>query len=161
MILRLSDSLGRKLKARPVALHPLNANAFADWSVHYTQANRAALLIVANTRSLYTVIAPGDGIVTLQSLDARVFAYVKDRLYADGFEFLYRRLVEGDGETTIYSKPLNPQSVGALNDLAELATYYLSEAGLDEDGASRKINDTPLSALNHRSPRATFQSMGF
>lgn len=161
MILRLSDTLARKLRARPVALHPLNVNPFADWTAHVTRADRTSLLVILNTRSLYTVVAPLEGIVTIQSMEARLFAYVKARLLDDGFEFLFRRLIDQDNEKTTFSKPLNAQSIGALEDVTELLQHYLTEAGLDADEAARKINEMPFSILGQLCPREAFKAMTF
>ncbi|MCF6285432.1 MAG: hypothetical protein L3K26_09610 [Candidatus Hydrogenedentes bacterium] len=161
MILRLSYTLAQKTKARPTALHPLNANAFADWSAHYIHANGDAFVIAVCTRSLYTVVVPAAGIVTPVTLDARIYAYLKDYLVSDGFEFFYRRLVDRDDEETTLSKLLDAESAANLDDLGELVQYYLAEEGLSPEEAARKLNEIPLAALNHRSPRSVFKTMGF
>ncbi len=161
MILRLSYTLAQKTKARTTALHPLNANAFADWSAHYIHANGDAFVIAVCTRSLYTVVVPAAGIVTPVTLDARIYAYLKDYLVSDGFEFFYRRLVDRDEEETTFSKLLDAESAANLDDLGELVQYYLAEEGLSPEEAARKLNEIPLAALNHRSPRSVFKTMGF
>lgn len=161
MILRLSDTLARKLKVRPDSLHPLNANAFADWSLHLVHARRKQFVLAANTRSLYATIAPLEGVVAPNVLEARVFAHVRSYMEADGLVFFYRRLVDNTQEETVYSRPLNPQSMAALRDMGELVEYYLTEEAMELDEAAHKINETPLSVLRHKSPRDTFQTMGF
>ncbi len=161
MILRLSDTLARKLRVRPDTLHPLNANAYADWSLHLVRANRQQFVLAANTRSLYAAIAPMDGVVAPNVLEARVFAHVRSYMESDGLVFFYRRLVDNEQEETIYSRPLNPQSTAALRDMGEMVEYYLAEEEMEPDEAARKINETPLSVLRHKSPRDTFQTMGF
>ncbi len=161
MILRLTDTLARKLKVRPEMLHPLNANAFADWSLHLVRANRKQFVLAANTRSLYAAIAPMEGVVAPNVLEARVFAHVRSYMESDGLVFFYRRLVDNEQEETLFSRPLNPQSSAALRDMGELVEYYLVEEEMEPTEAAHKINETPLSVLRHKSPRATFQSMGF
>ena len=161
MILRLSYTLAKKIKAQPTALHPFSANAFADWSAHYIRINGKAFVIVMSTRSLYTVVLPAEGIVTPASLDARIYAHLKDYLLADDLEFFYRRLVERDEEATTFSKLLDAESAANLEDLGELLHYYMTEEGQGPEEAARKLNEIPLAALNHASPRAIFKTMGF
>jgi hypothetical protein len=161
MLLRLTHNLAKKVKARPVEHHPMHANAFADWSAHYLPAQDEPVLLIMNTRSLYTVIAPGDGLVNPVSFEARVFAYVKDALMSDGFEFFYRRLVDGDDEATVFSKPLDEASKAALDDVGELVLHYLSEEGLEREACAAKINEAPMSVLKQETPKRAFQTMGF
>lgn len=161
MILRLTDTLARKLKVRPDTLHPLNANAFADWSLHLVRANRQQFVLAANTRSLYAAIAPLDGVVAPNVLEARVFAHLRSYMESDGLVFFYRRLVDNENEETIFSRPLNPQSIAALRDLGELVEYYLVDEAMEPDEVAQKINGTAMSVLRHKSPRDTFQTMGF
>ena len=139
----------------------MHANAFADWSAHYLPAQDGPMLLIMNTRSLYTVIAPGDGLANPVGLEARVFAYVKDALLSDGFEFFYRRLVDGDDEATVFSKPLDEASKAILDDVGELALHYLTEDDLDREACALKINEAPMSVLKQETPRRAFQTMGF
>lgn len=158
--MRFSESVIRKIKTRPTVLHPLDANAYADWSVNYVKANRHAYLVGMNTRSLYTVVAPAEGIVTPVTLEARLAAYMKDYLEHDGFVFFYRRFIDRDGESATCSKLLNPASVALLNDISELVQYHLTEEDRSLTETAEIINAGPLSALGHKTPRQTFQTMG-
>lgn len=161
MILRLTDTLARKIRFRPTAVQPLHVNAFADWSVHLFRAGRTPFLLAMNTRSLYTVVAPANGIVTPVTLEARLHAYLRSHLVSDGFEFFYRRLVDRGDDATIFSKPLDARSEATLADFSQLVEHYVAEEKLDPEEAARRVNSAALSALNHETPRHTFQTMGF
>ena len=161
MILRLSDKLGRRLRARPTTRHPLHANAYADWSADYFRADRDAYILVANTKALYTVLLPAGGLVTPQALEARIHAYLAQALKEAGLEFFYKRLVERDDEPSTYSTLLNAESEAVLRDLAELAAYFMVEEGHDTEEAALRINRGPLAVLDRETPAETFRSMRF
>ena len=54
MIFRLSQKLNAKIEAGILTAHPLNENAFADWSAHLFVAGRTQYLLLSNTKSLYS-----------------------------------------------------------------------------------------------------------
>jgi len=139
----------------------MHVNAFADWSAQLLRAKRESFVLVMNTRSLYSVIAPASGIVTPLALEARLFAHIKSQLYSDGLEFFCRRLLDRDGEATLFAKMLNSRTEATLHDFSELAQYYLGEEELSLEATAGKINSTMLSLLDHSTPRHTFQTMGF
>lgn len=161
MILRLSDALSKKIKVTPAELAPLNANPFADWTCHVFAAGRTPYILAANTASLYAVLFPGRRVTRGANFESTLLGQLQEHLIGDGFEFLYKRLIDEVGGRVNYSKPLNPMITGALNDLAELATYYLEGEALSPDTVAEKINRSPLSVIGHAHPRDAFRALSF
>ncbi len=64
MIFRLSNKLNTKIKAGKLSELPLDDNPYTDWSCHLFTAARAQYIIMANTKSLYSVVMFGAGITS-------------------------------------------------------------------------------------------------
>jgi hypothetical protein len=161
MILRLSDELARKIRALPVTQQPLNANPFADWSCHAFPSGRGQFILAANTASLYVVLFPGRRVTRPANLESALFAHLQERLLNDGFEFLYKRLIDTQGGDVLYARPLNLTAIGTLRDLAEIAAHYIEAERLTPDEAANRINTVSLAAANHHTPRDAFRSLSF
>lgn len=161
MILRLSAELARKIRALPVEQQPLNANPFADWSCHVFPSGRGQFILAANTASLYVVLFPGRRVSRPANLESALFGHLQERLLNDGFEFLYKRLIDAQGGDLLYARPLNLAAIGTLRDLAEVAAHYIEAEKLSPDDAALRINAVPLAALNHHTPRDAFRGLTF
>lgn len=161
MILRPCDTLARKISVRPTESLPLNANPFADWSCVLFRAARVQYILAANTASLYAVLFPGRRITRDALFESALFGHLQEHLFTDGFEFLYKRLIDSEGAQIQYSRPLNAATTGALQDLAELATFYLEADKLPPGAVADKINRSPLSAIGHAPPHHAFRALSF
>jgi hypothetical protein len=62
MIFRISQKLAKKLKEGELPSLPLDENPYADWSAHLFTVARTQYIIMANTKSLYSVVMYGTGI---------------------------------------------------------------------------------------------------
>ncbi len=161
MILRLSDALSKKIKLTPTELAPLNANPFADWSCHCFAAGGAPFVLAANTASFYTVVFPGRRITRHGQFESSLLGQLQEFIVRDGFEFIYKRLIDSEGADVSYSRPLNPVVTGALTDLSELAAHLLEEEKRPPDEVANRINRSPLSVIKHAHPRDAFRALSF
>lgn len=161
VIIRPTEPLGRKLGIRPMEIQPLNANPFADWTCHLFAAGRTPYFLALNTASLYTVLFPAARISRLATFESRLFGHLQGALVQDGFEFHYKRLIDSQGGPVNYARPLNSATGGTIVDLSDLATYYLEEPGATPDTVSARINQAPLAAIDHTSPKGAFRALSF
>ncbi|MBX3177152.1 MAG: hypothetical protein KF886_07325 [Candidatus Hydrogenedentes bacterium] len=159
MIVRLTPELGKRIGVSPAEMHPLNANPFADWSCHVFPAARSPHIVALNTASLYAVLFSGQRINRKNTFESALFGHLRDQIIGDGFEFLYRRLIDIQGGEIQYSRPLNPVLRGTIADLAELAAHYLETQRLAPRDVAERINTAPLAAIGHAHPRDAFRAL--
>lgn len=159
MIVRLTPELGKRIGVSPADMHPLNANPFADWSCHVFPASGAPHIVALNTASLYAVLFPGQRINRRNTFESSFFSHVREQLIGDGFEFLYRRLVDAPAGAIQYSRPLSPMLRATIADLGELAAHYLETQRLPPSEVAEKINAAPLAAIGHAHPRDAFRAL--
>lgn len=161
MILRLTDELSRKIKLTPTELVPLNANPFADWSCHIFTSGRTPYILAANTASLYVVLFPGRRITRNTHFESALLGQLQTCIMGDGFEFLYKRLIDTEGGEISYSRPLNPSITGALKDLSEMANYHIENEKRALEDVAEQLNHAPLSIIGHAHPRDAFRALSF
>jgi hypothetical protein len=93
MIFRLSQKLATKLHERDLPSLPLDENPYADWSAHLFTADRTQYIIVANTRSFYSVVMYGKGITDYSEFISRALDNMREFMDADGQMFVYHRFI--------------------------------------------------------------------
>ena len=84
MIFRLSQKLAQKLKEDSLPAVPLDQNPYADWSAHLFTADRAQYIIVANTRSFYSVVMYGKGSPITANSSTGPLSSLREFMEADG-----------------------------------------------------------------------------
>lgn len=68
MIVRVTGKLARQLKIDPIDTLALNANPAADWTCRVFQLyENDSLMLITNTASLYSFLAPANGLQTRYS----------------------------------------------------------------------------------------------
>ena len=113
MIFRLSQPLAKKLKEGTLPSVPLDDNPYADWSAHLFTADRTQYIIVANTRSFYSVVMYGKGITDYSEFIDRAVSNLREFMEADGQAFIYQRFVAPSSGSVQFAKALD-RSVTAL-----------------------------------------------
>ena len=73
MIFRLSQKLNAKIKGGPLPTRPLNDNPIADWSAHLFVVERRQLILLSNSKSLYSMLMFGRRPGLLKSSSSRLF----------------------------------------------------------------------------------------
>ncbi len=159
MIFRVSKKLAAKLKI-PLPRPALQeSNPFADWSAHLFTADRTQYIIVTNSPSLYSTVFYARGITDDGQFLDRALSAIREFMVDDGQEFIYQRLIAPATKTVRFASALNRSVTGSMNDLIYHSQMWLTEGDLSPFDVSYKINDMPMSALDHRKPRNAFKTL--
>ena len=153
MIFRLSQKLGKKIKAGTLMAMPLDENPYADWSCHLFTADRTQYIILSNTRSLYSCVVYGKGITNDGVFIERALSCIREFMEDDGQAFVYQRLIAPATETMSFAKALNRSVTGSMNDLIIHATAWLEEGELSPHDVGFKLNGLLMSALASEASR--------
>jgi len=165
MILRLSQKLCTRIKAGPLSAAPLDENPFADWSAHLLVADRTQYVILSNTKSLYSTVMFGEGIMDDCHLIQRAMESIREFMQDDGQEFVYRRFVAPARKTVRFAKALNRSVTTSMNDLARHAIARLAEGGLSPQDVGFELNNVLLSSIarsqadRYGKPREAFKDL--
>jgi hypothetical protein len=159
MIFRLSQKIAKKLKIPTPKPAPADPNPFADWSAHLFTADRTQYVILTNTPSLYSTVIYGRGISDDSQFLDRALSSIREFMFDDGQEFIYRKFIAPASGTVRFASALNRSVTGSMNDFVNAAQIWLIEAELSPFDAGFKLNDMPMSLLNYRMPRDAFKSL--
>jgi len=107
MIFRLSQKLATKLKEGTLPSLPLDENSYTDWSAHLFTADRTQYIIVANTKSLYSVVMYGKGITDGDLFIARALSCLREFMEDDGQAFVYQRFIAPATGTVDWKRPID------------------------------------------------------
>lgn len=165
MIVRLSQKLAAKLKEGTLPAWPPDENPYADWSAHLLTANRTQYILVANTRSFYSVVLYGKEITDGSEFISRTLDCLREFMEDDGQSFAYQRLVAPISTEVRFAKALNRSATGSLNELVKFATVWLESGELSTHEVGFRLNDVLLSALadgkkgSYGKPREAFKAL--
>ena len=160
MIVRVSAKLGKKIHLSPDRVLPADESPFADWSAHLFTADRTQYILISNTASLYSMVMFGRGITDDCRFLDRITSYMGEFIRADGHEFIFERLITPCLGRVRFSKALNRSVIGSMNDLIYQAQLHLVEDVLSPFDVSFRLNEVPLSCLEHITPRNSFHHLG-
>lgn len=147
MIIRLSQRLSQKIKAGSLKRMPLDENPLTDWSAHLFLADRKQYVLLSNTKSLLSVVMPGEGIMNDTVFCERALSSIRELLQAEDHETVFERLIQPDSASVYFSKAVDRRVTGSMNDLIYHATAWLVEGELSLSEVSAGLNDTLLSVL--------------
>ena len=159
MMFRLTQKIGRKIGVAPTRCLPLDKNPFVDWCAHLFTAERVQYVIMTNTPSLYSMVMFGRGITDDNQFLKRALSYMGEFMTDDGYEFVFHRLIVPRTGRISFSKVGNRRVLGSINDLVLQAKFHLIEGELSPFDASFRLNETPMSFLEHSNPREVFRSL--
>jgi hypothetical protein len=165
MIFRLSQKLATKLKEGNLPEVPPDENLYADWSAHLFTADRAQYIILANTKSLYSVVTFGKGITNGGQFIDRALSCLREFMEDDGQSFVYQRLIAPTTASVKFAKALDRSVTGSINELVKFATFYLEDGETSPFEVGFKLNDVLLSALSsekkgYGKPNEAFKALG-
>jgi hypothetical protein len=143
----------------PAQRLPLNSNPFADWSAHLFVADRTQYILILNTASLYSVVTYGKGITDDSKFIKIVTTRIKEQMKADGFEFIYERMIAPTTNHVSFSKALNPSVTGSMNDLVHHARFHLLEHEVSPHELSPWLNRIPMGQLKYAFPEEAFAQL--
>ena len=159
MIVRISAKLGKKIGLSPDRVLPADPSPFADWSAHLFTAERTQYILISNTASLYSMVMFGRGITDDCRFLDRMTSYMREFLRADRHGFIFERLIMPRLDRVNFSKALNRSVIGSMNDLVLQAQLHLIEGAMPPVDVSFRLNEVPMSYLEHFTPRASFQHL--
>jgi hypothetical protein len=159
MIFRLSQKLATKLKEGSLSSLPLDDNPYADWSAHLFTVARTQYIIVANTRSLYSVVMYGQGITDYSQFISRALNALNEFMEDDGQSFVYQRLIAPTSSSVKFAKALDRSVTGSINELVKFATNYLEDDETSPHEVGFRLNEVPFSSLAYANPREAFKAL--
>jgi hypothetical protein len=159
MILRVSNKLGKKIKAAPDTSLPMHDDPFLDWSGHVFRANRVQHIILTNTATLYSHVFLGRGITTPDAYEDRVRTELRAFLTAHGYRDLYVEHIAAEDEGAAFSKALNRSVIGSVNDMIFHAALHIEHYGRSLEAVEYRINILPMGALDMDSPAEAFHEL--
>lgn len=154
MIIRPTQKLAKKLKETSLAEKPLDEVALADWSASLFTADRTQYILVANTKSLYSVVMFGRGIRDANDLIIRSLNCIREAMEDDGMGDAYQNVVAPATRTVGFAKALNRTVTGSMNEFVKYAKFFLEEdLDMSPYDVGIRLNDTPMSSLGWASSR--------
>jgi hypothetical protein len=162
MIFRLSHKLASKIKVGHLTDLPLAENPYADWSAHVFSADRTQYILLTNTKSLYSAVMYGKGVVNQQHFAQHALENLREVMTHDDLVEVFERYIAPAHTEVSFGKTLNRAVTGSMNDLIRSATVYLEDQ-LSLRETSIRLTQTPMSAIGTGSnlgfPRDVFLAM--
>jgi hypothetical protein len=159
MIIRLGNTLAKKIKETGLASSLYDLNPFADWTARLFTADRTQYILISNTASLYSVVIYGRSITDFDHLIHRFMDMLREVMEKDGFRLIYEKQVAPQAARISFAKSLNRSVTGSMNELIFQAKLQLVEDDLSPYDVSFRLNDTPMSYLKYGNPREAFPLM--
>ncbi len=153
MILRLTQKLAKKIKVVPLLSVPSDLNLFLDWTANLFMASRWQIILLTNSRSLYSIVMPGKGLTNQKAFVERAIKSIREYMQLDGTLYLFETNFAPHADKIQFSKTNDRHVLGSMNDLINLAKVYLFELDLPLPLLTMRLNETPMSFLDHRNPK--------
>ena len=132
-----------------------------DWSAHLFTAQRILYIILTNTVSLYSMVMYGRGITNDKKFIQGVLSYMREFMTIDGNKFLFEKYIEPQDNEMFFSKIVDRQVMGSMNDLVFQAKVHLNMGKLSPSDVSFRLNESPMSYLNYSRPKDELQKLFF
>lgn len=166
LIFRLAHNLNAKLKAGPLAVHPVSkTQPYADWSARLFLVDRTQYILLSNTKSLYSTVLYGKGIADDRRFIDRALSALREALEDDGQTLVYRRFIAPESVTVRFAGAASRAVTGSMTDLISHAATLLAGGELSPFDVGPRLNDVLLSMLGagrakpYGTPREAFASM--
>ena len=160
MIVRTTEKLAKQIDVPFLSVLPLAKNPFADWTCRvFTVGERETLMLITNTASLYSLLAPAKGLETLEQFDYGLIRYLERHMLINGFEDVFRKHIVPELKTMRFAKTLNRSVTGSMTDMVKLAGYMLVEDGNTLEQVAGKLHETRFKAVEHSHPRDRFAEL--
>ena len=160
MIVRTTAKLAKQVGVSSLNATPLAENPFTDWTCRvFSVGDRESLMLITNTASLYSLLAPAKGLENLEEFGYGLIHYIERHLLIDGFEDVFREHVVPELKTMLLAKTLNRSVTGSMTDMVKLSGHMLFEDGDSLEQVAGKLNKTPFGALDYNYPRDRFAEL--
>ena len=128
MIIRLTGKLAKQLKIDPMDILPLGTNPAADWTCRVFELYEdESLMLITNTASLYSFLAPANGLETKEQFGNGLVRYLERQMLTDNFGEVFNQYLEPEIYDSLLAKALNRSVSGSMTDMIKLAKHMLIE----------------------------------
>ncbi len=115
--------------------------------------SRWQFIILTNSQTLYSIIIEGKGISNKDSFLVQAQKGIYDQLVFDGNGSLYETYLAPFANSVEFYRPSNRRILGSMKELIFQVKVDLLEFGLSLPLVNTRINETPMSMLDHRNPK--------
>ncbi len=161
MILRLTAKLAQKIGLDPLTSLPYDKgrDPLLDWHAHLFTVQRMQYILATNTASLYSLVMPGRGITNGRQFIHALSSSLQDFLAGQGQQpKTIMDLLAPDRDAS-FAKITDRRILGSMNDFIFQSKIRLGEGQQTPFTVSYYLNETPMSYLQYRSPKAAFQEL--
>jgi len=161
MILRLTVKMAQKIGLDPLPALPYDPGRgpLLDWHAHLFTVQRTQYILSTNTASLYSLVMPGRGITNSRQFVQALSDGLQDFLAGQGQPpNTVMNLLSSDRDVA-FVKISDRRILGTMNDLIFQSKIRLGEGQQTPFTVSYYLNETPMSYLKYRSPKAAFQEL--
>jgi len=158
LTLRPTKMLAKQLGISVPATPPAVPSRVADWCMHGFLLGSDPWLIFCNTASLYSVCASAKGVMDGESLARRAGGMINQVLEKNGLKLQAEKFA---AELADFQwAPIPGRSVlGSINELICLAEPFFDDPDLLPEALSRRLGETPMSALGMNNPNHVFGTL--
>lgn len=94
---------------------PLAEDPFVDWTCRvFSVGGSESLMLITNTASLYSLLAPANGLDNLEQFEYGLIRYLERHMLTDGFEDVFRKHIVPELKTMRFAKALNRSVTGSM-----------------------------------------------
>lgn len=159
LIFRITQKLTKKIKVVPAAAMPPHANPFLDWTAHLFMVSRWQCILLTNSQCLYSVVIAGKGVANEKAFLEQGVNALRDYMAIDGCESIFDTHLAHYPWPAMLCKAGDRRVLGSMNDLIYQAKGYLLEVGLPLPFVNMRLNETPMSMLDHRHPKTALLAL--
>ncbi len=152
MILRFTKRLADKLKIKSPQNCEYELNPFEEWYGHLFTANRIQYILFTNAYSLFSIVIPAKGILSLRDFMDLTFSSLNEELKNVGLEMIMQKYITPKTEVIDVCKTNNRGILGSMNDMIHHSKYFLIEYNLSLTEISKRLNKTPFSYIKYKTP---------
>ena len=159
MIIRVTGKLAKQLKIDPMDTLPLGTNPAADWTYRaFELYEDESLMLITNTVSLYSFLAPANGLKTKEQFGNGLVRYLERQMLTDNFGDVFKQHFEPEIYEMLLTKALNRSVSGSMTDMIKLAKHMLIEDNNSLEETTVQLNRTPFKAIDYNHPHDQFAS---
>ena len=134
-------------------------NLFLDWTANLFMVSRWQCILLTNSHCLYSVVMPGKGVPNEQVFVEQSMKILRDYMASDGLLSLYDARIAPYTDQASCCKAGDRCVLGSMNDMIFQAKCYFLEIGLPMEMVNMRLNETPLSMLEHQTPKLSLQAL--
>lgn len=159
LIFRVTQKLAKKIKVVPTSAYPLHDNPFLDWTANLFMVSRRQCIMLTNSCSLYSVVLAGKGITNEKSIAEKSLKCLHEYMLLDSTANLFVAHIAPHMGSATFCKSGDRRVLGSMNELVFLAKSYLLEMRLPLPQVNMRLNETPMSMLEHHNPKLAFLAL--